>query len=131
MEMVPAVEAAACPLTRPAEPGLPAHGPGVALAAVLSGSATVVPLRPHYRGPMPSPVWPVGKCLPLPQLLRPRFWGAAAIRPCVTEPLRVGVIGWAMLRNPGAQSALGTSGSPSPRGPAEQPGRELRQILTP
>ena len=84
-------------------------------------------------------------------LLRPRFWGAAAIRPWVTEPLWVGVIGWAMLGNPGAQSALGASGSPSPRGPAEQPGlrrgatrgsklliqacsgpgRELSQVLTP
>lgn len=81
-------------------------------------------MRPHCRGPVPSPAWPVGKCLPLPQLLRPRFWGAAAIRPCVTEPLRVGVIGWAVPRNPGTQSALGASGSPSPRGPAEQARRE-------
>lgn len=56
------------PLTRPVEPGLAAHGPGVALAAVLSGSATMAPLTPPCQGPVPSAAWLACKCLPLPQL---------------------------------------------------------------
>lgn len=68
----------------------------------------------------------------------------------MTEPLRVGVIVWAMLGNPGAQMHWGLQEVPSPealqskpgqrlgatRGskllkPCSRPGRELRQVLTP
>lgn len=84
--MVPAVEAATSPSTC-CGARTPRPRRAVVLAAVLSGSATMAPSMPPCQGPVPSPAWLLGKYLPLPQLLRPRFWDAAALRPLLMSPL--------------------------------------------